>query len=76
MTGLDLLIRNTSGEEPSTHSKAGQRKISFVFDKILLGKLKAIARLEKTYFRELVTDVLKVFVDKYEKDKGAVDHEN
>ncbi len=74
LTGLDLLIRNTTGEGPSHHTGANQRKISFVFDKNLLSKLKAIASSEKTYFRELVTDVLKQFVAKYEKDNGKVDH--
>ena len=72
LTGLDLLIRNTSGENPNNPSSQ-QRKISFVFDKDLLSKLKAIAQKEKTYFREMVTDVLRRFVDKYEKDNGKID---
>ena len=73
LTGLDLLIRNTSGDNPGSSPSSRQRKISFVFDKGLLAKLKAIAQKEKTYFREMVTDILKRSVDTYEKDNGKLD---
>ncbi len=75
LTGLDLLIRKTAEPGEYPYSRATMRKVSLTFDRILLSKLKAIARLEKMYFRELVNDILTKFVDNYEKEKGHIDHE-
>lgn len=75
LTGLDLLIRNTT-QDTQEYPGVNQHRIAFVFDKSLLGKLKAIARLEKKYFRDLVSDLLKVFVENYEKDKGPIHPES
>ena len=76
LTGLDLLIRNTTQEgEGSNQSRVNQRKVSLMLDKQLLTKLKLIARLENTNFRLMISDMLTLFVNRYEKDKGPVDLE-
>ena len=73
LTGLDLLIRNTTLESNNPNSvRANQRKVSLVFDKQLLSKLKLIAKKENTNFRLMISDMLTLFVDRYEKDKGPV----
>ena len=77
LTGLDLLIRNTTAEGGGLNQpRANQRKVSLVLDKQLLTKLKMIARLENTNFRLMISDMLTLFVNRYEKDKGPIDLEN
>ena len=72
LSGIDLLIRNTT-EEGSDNPKLHTRKFSLQFDKTVFNKLKAIARLEKVYFRDMVAHVLESFVTKYEEDKGPIE---
>ena len=77
LTGLDLLIRKTTEESPqSLHPKANQRKVPLIFDKVLLKKLKLIARMQKTHFRELISALLHNYVERYEREKGPLsDHQ-
>lgn len=71
LSGIDLLIRNTTDQSQyAAHPKANQRKISLVFDKLLLKKLKLVARMENTYFRELISALLHNYVERYEREKG------
>ena len=77
LTGLDLLIRKTTEESPqSLHPKANQRKVPLIFDKVLLKKLKLIARMQKTHFRELISALLHNYVERYEREKGVISDQN
>ena len=77
LSGIDLLIRNTADQSQYTaHPKANQRKISLVLDKSLLKKLKVVARMEKTYFRELISALLHNYVERYERERGSLDEKS
>ncbi len=73
LSGIDLLIRNTLDDGSTDNPKLHTRKFSLLFDKTLFEKLKAIARFEKVYFRDMVSQVLETFVEKYEKNKGPIE---
>lgn len=73
LSGIDLLIRNTTQDDHSDNPKLHTRKFSLLFDKTVFNKLKDIARFEKVYFRDMVAHVLESFVEKYEKEKGPIE---
>lgn len=70
-TGLDNLIKNTvETSKVSITNKEKQKRVTFLFDKEKLNKLKTIARIEKTYLKNIVNEVVGEFISEYERDKG------
>jgi hypothetical protein len=70
MDGLDSLIRKTieSGELEVTY---GQRKrITLTLEKEKISRLKEIAKLEKSYLRDVVSRIVGEFIEEYEEKKG------
>ncbi len=68
--GLDRLIRNTI--ETSTveiEETVGHKRVIFVFDEQKLEKLKRIARLEKTYLKDILNELVSEFIQEYERKK-------
>ncbi len=68
--GLDRLIRSTI--ETSTveiEESVGQKRVVFVFDEQKLDKLKTIARLEKTYLKDILNELVTEFIQEYESKK-------
>lgn len=70
--GLDLLIRNTitpSGVEIHPFST---RRITLVFDNDMLGKLKSIAKIEKSHLKDIVNDIVAAYISDYERQYGKL----
>ena len=68
--GLDALIRSTV--EPSRIEIQNQptKRISIVFDRSKLEKLKDIARVERTYLKDIIDEIVGTYIQKYEKEEG------
>lgn len=81
LSGLDALIRQTvsSSEmeiinQPSTDpSQPKKKRVTFSFDREKVDKLKSIARLEKSYIKDIVNGIVSEYIDEYEKSKGNID---
>ena len=63
--GLDLLIRQTS-EETYIEYQSENKRVTFVFDKKKLEKLKVIAKSKKLFLKDIIGDVVSKFIDEYE----------
>lgn len=72
MDGLDALIRTTI--DPRVHFDAQQkmRRLTVVFDEQKLEKLKTIARMEKTYLRDIIDNIVAEYIQTYELRQGSV----
>ena len=73
VSGLDALLRqtlhSTARPEPSSASK---KRVTFVFDKSKLKKLKTIARSEKAYLKDIIGDIISEFITRYEDQNGSI----
>lgn len=63
--GLDSLIRQTVKTSKVTIPKDTKR-VTFVFDKKKIDKLKSIARLEKAYLKDIVDTLVSEYIAKHE----------
>lgn len=73
MGGLDLLIRSTLEPVTAADSDAHTRRVTLLFDPKKLEKLKTIARLERTYLKDIMDELVLEFIQEYEKKKGVVE---
>ena len=72
--GLDSLIRSTvEGSIMQIESTSTKKRVSFVFDKQKLKKLKSIAKLKKSYLKDIVDEVVAQYLAEYEANNGKVD---
>ncbi|HMQ46065.1 MAG TPA: hypothetical protein PKA00_01145 [Saprospiraceae bacterium] len=74
-SGLDVLIRSTiepTAMEISDKAK-NTKRIVLAFDSDKFQKLKHIARVERTYLRNIIDEMVAEFIEKYEKDKPLED---
>jgi hypothetical protein len=69
LSGLDALIRSTVEPEDVQIQEAKGRRVTLTFDPRKLEKLKQIARLEKTYLRDIIDEIVAEFLDEYEQHK-------
>ncbi len=67
--GLDALIRNTVQPQEVHFDENSTRRLTLVFDELKLKKLREIARLEKTYLKDIIDDIVAEFIQSYEKKK-------
>lgn len=68
MSGLDALIRSTVEPENIRVQERNARRITLTFDPEKLEKLKKIARLEKTYLRDIIDEIVAEFLESYEQE--------
>lgn len=72
VSGLDALIRRTldSGESEVSYDK--RKRVTFVFEKSKVEKLKRIAKAQKVYLKDILGDIVKDYLHQYEKEKGTL----
>lgn len=70
LTGLDALIRRTV-ESGLDASRSTKKRVTFVFDHRKLEKLRKIAKEEKSYLKDIISDVVSSFIESYEKNHGT-----
>ena len=69
--GLDALIRQTIDvQELTTDEQTGKKRLTVAVDKSKLEKLKAIARLENSYMKDLLVELIDGYIEEYTKEKG------
>ncbi len=70
LSGLDALIRHTEDMEVVEVNVPTKKRVTFVFDKEKLAKLKEIAKSEKVYLKDIIGDVVSRFIEKYEREQN------
>jgi hypothetical protein len=72
VSGLDALIRRTleSGEAEVSYDK--RKRVTFVFEKSKVEKLKRIAKAQKVYLKDILGEIVKDYLKQYEKEKGTL----
>jgi len=75
MSGLDALIRQTVAPNKEEIKRAAvpkeKKRVTFVFDKKKLLKLKTIAKLEKAYLKDIIGGLISEYLDDYDlEDKN------
>ncbi len=80
LSGLDALIRQTVtsseveiSEQSNDPSRPKKKRVTFSFDRDKVEKLKSIARMEKSYIKDIVNSIVTEYIEDYEKSKGEVD---
>lgn len=72
MSGLDALIRQTVEPNKEEIKRAAvpkeKKRVTFVFDKKKLLKLKKIAKLEKAYLKDIIGGLISEYLDEYNDD--------
>jgi len=64
--GIDSLIRSTvEGSIMEIESTSNKKRVSFVFDKEKLKKLKSIAKLKKSYLKDVIDEVVAEYLAKH-----------
>lgn len=71
MSGLDALIRQTIDvQEIATDETSGKKRLTVTVDRTKLEKLKAIARLENSYMKDLLVHLIDEYIEEYTQQKG------
>jgi len=72
MSGLDALIKQTNGDNKEELKRNAvpkeKKRVTFVFDKKKLQKLKTIAKMEKAYLKDIIGDLISEYLDEYNLD--------
>lgn len=72
--GIDSLIRSTvEGSIMQIESTSNKKRVSFVFDKEKLKKLKTIAKVKKSYLKDVIDEVVAEYLAKYESKLGEIE---
>ncbi len=72
LSGLDALIRRTVEGSTIEISNDVTKRVTFVFEKQKLDKLKRIARIEKAYLKDILSQIVSEYIQKYEVQKGGI----
>ena len=76
MSGLDALIRQTVEPNKEEIKRAAvpkeKKRVTFVFDKKKLLKLKTIAKLEKAYLKDIIGGLISEYLDEYDIDPEKI----
>ena len=71
-SGLDTLIRQTIDvQELATDENTGKKRLTVAVDRSKIEKLKAIARLENSFLKDLLVSVLDEYIEEYSQQKGV-----
>ncbi|MEZ5039686.1 MAG: hypothetical protein R2828_07330 [Saprospiraceae bacterium] len=66
LSGLDVLIRNTSDPQQQIEiEELAPRRITLTLDDQHLTKLREIARNKKTYLKEMIKEIVAEYVERY-----------
>ncbi|MFK8007792.1 MAG: hypothetical protein AB8H03_15545 [Saprospiraceae bacterium] len=66
--GIDSLIRSTvEGSIMQIESTSNKKRVSFVFDKEKLKKLKSIAKVKKSYLKDVIDEVVAEYLAKHKE---------
>jgi hypothetical protein len=49
------------------------RRLTLVFDESKLNKLKSIARMERSYLKDIIDEIVESFIKEYEGKKGNLE---
>lgn len=71
LSGLDALIRSTVEPGSIRLEPEGSKRITLTFDPVKLEKLKAIARRERTYLRDIIDEIVAEYLEEYESRKNT-----
>lgn len=72
VTGLDSLLRQTIDASSVNIETKTKKRVTFVVDKMKLTQLKAIARSEKSYLKDIIGEIVSEFLDKYKSENGSL----
>ena len=71
LSGLDALIRKTSEMDVVEVNIPNKKRVTFIFDKQKLLRLKEIAKKEKAYLKDIIGEVMSKFIENYEQDQAS-----
>lgn len=72
VSGLDALIRQTLHSSRVEVEASTKKRVTFIFDKNKLGKLKNIARSERAYLKDIIGEIISEFIQNYETKHGSI----
>lgn len=67
LSGLDLLIRQTTDAPAPAPRISGKRRLTLAFSKEQLEQLKTIASREGIYLQDLINKLVNEFIERYEE---------
>lgn len=77
--GLDALIRDTTGGAAMRQEAAAakqetrvRKRVTFTYDRDRFAKLKAIARQDGAYLKDVISGLLNDYIQGYERQRGPV----
>lgn len=73
MAGLDAILRSTVDPKSMRLGPGNTRRLTLVFDESKLNKLKSIARLERSYLKDIIDEIVEEFIKEYEVQKGFIE---
>jgi hypothetical protein len=73
MAGLDAILRSTVDPKSMRLGSGNTRRLTLVFDENKLNKLKSIARLERSYLKDIIDEIVESFIKEYEVKKGLLE---
>ncbi len=72
LSGLDMLIRQTLDvQDFATDESTGKKRLTVAVDRPKLEKLKAIAKLENAFLKDLLVSLIDEYIDEYTQAKGV-----
>ncbi|MEM1319973.1 MAG: hypothetical protein AAGG75_06920 [Bacteroidota bacterium] len=73
LSGIDALIRQTISDSRIDYDdSAPKKRVTFIYDKHKLARLKAIAKVEKAYLKDIIGKIVSEFIDEYEEKNGKI----
>jgi hypothetical protein len=72
--GLDALIRETveTSTVETSQTPEGLKRVTITIDQKRLDKLKKIARIEKSYLKDIINEVVAEYIAKYEIQQNVI----
>ena len=69
LSGLDALIRGTLDADEDDELRAALKRVSFICDADKYEQLKAIAKKENTYIKDILSDMMYQYIREYRSKK-------
>lgn len=70
LSGLDALIRSTVDASLAELQQATIKRLTIVVENQKVEKLKSIARMERSFMKDIISSVLNEFIENYEQRTG------